>query len=224
MEKQDTTELLNNNDTSIQRKGLWLVDRQQAIDYQRAAQMTWWSILQGLAVAALAEKTYAVFSSMVMDKDGFILLYILTSALVIVSAWFQMSWAIILQRWPVHVTHTAFTLLLGITIYLMALYVDQPANWFLALLAVIISSIIIYIYNLKTEAILNLPRFITVRTIAIYLFFGAICVAAFFHIKYSPTVGTQTGWGVLIFFLAMTDWILQSRNMKDQNRQMDIPL
>ena len=198
----------------------WIIRYNQSVDFQRSAQMTWWSILQGLAVAALAERIFEIVE-MNADYKWTYLLLAVTSMLILVSSWVQMSWAIMMLHWPVNVTHTAFTLLLGVMSYLMALYIDQPANWFHAVLGVVISALIIYIYNLVIGAVVDVTYKVTLRTIAVYLFVALVCLIAIWQIKRSPTPTTQLLWSSAIFTLAVIDWVLQSRNIKAQSNAIE---
>jgi hypothetical protein len=124
---------------------------EKGIDYQKAAQITWWSILQGLAVVALAEKIPPILAEVNQHNQWYLLLYAVVTLVIIVNAWVQMAWAILIFRWPINLFHTTLILLLGIAAYLSSLYVDTPWYWARAIAFLVTSAIVVYGYNLKNR-------------------------------------------------------------------------
>lgn len=100
------------------------------ISYQRSAQITWWSILQGVAVGALVSKVPNIFTQVIEQGQWYLLLYTIASFLVIANVWGQMAWVILIARWQISALHTTLILLLGTTLSVACLQVDTPWYWY----------------------------------------------------------------------------------------------
>jgi hypothetical protein len=196
---------------------------EKGIDYEKAAQITWWSILEGLAVAALAAKIPDILVEVSQNNRWYLLLYVVVSLMVVVNAWVQMAWAILIFRWPISLLYTALILLLGLAAYLSCLYVGTPEYWIRAIGFLVASAIIVDVYNIRNRAMMDLPATITKRTIVSYGMFFLIAIVASIHMTVSPDAGTFTLWGFAFLVLATFSWILQDRNMKEERRIRNVP-
>lgn len=203
----------------------WIISShgEKGIDYQKAAQITWWSILQALAVAALAAKIPDILIEVSQSSRWYLLLYVIVSLMAVVNAWVQMAWAILIYRWRISLVHTTLIMLIGIAAYLSCLYVDTPEYWTHAIAFFIVSAMIVYVYNIQNRTMMNLPTTITKRTMVAYSIFLLLTFAASVHMINSPNAGTYALWGIVFLMLVSFSWILQERNMKEERQQRGVP-
>lgn len=59
----------------------------ESINFQRSAQMTWWSIVMGLAIVVLAEKISAILGQISTQGHWYLFLYVISSCLIVILAW-----------------------------------------------------------------------------------------------------------------------------------------
>ncbi len=209
---------------SEKKKTAWIESAQgeSGVDYQRSAQITWWSILQGIAVGALVLNFPEVLSKVSQTGEWFLLAYMLTSFLIVVNVWVQMAWAILILRWQISILHTTLILLLGVAVSVACTFVDTPKYWIPSIVGLVALAIIVYIYNIKNRAYLGLTTDRVYRIIGVYAFFLLLCVAATVHVWNKPTNFVQTFWGIVFLIMSIAALYLQERQMKHERTEREI--
>lgn len=195
----------------------------EGINYQRAAQITWWSILQGLSVAALAEKIPGIVDTITKSGTQWYLgLYVIVCLMIIVNVWIQMAWAILIFRWPINFPHTTLILLLGLSVYLSCLYVDNPLYWCLTIAFVILSAILVHLYNIRNQVVLDLPDAPIKVTIGIYVAYLLFSLGAFIYLLNCPSDLAKTLIGAIFFVATISSWLSQWYYMEKQRKARGI--
>jgi len=99
---------------------LWIRRGVEDVFFQREAQVTWWTVLGGIAVAALLTQLDGVLNIL---KAGHLVyvLYFLTTCLVIVNSWVQTSWGSLVLRWPISIPSSLIGFFQGLSLSLVAL-------------------------------------------------------------------------------------------------------
>ena len=100
--------------------------------YQRESCATWWTILGGVAVAALLTRLETVWG-LVRSGDWYYLLYVVTTALVILLAWLQISWGALVVFWRISLDNVMWIYLSGLSLSFVSLSVSNISIWWLAL-------------------------------------------------------------------------------------------
>ncbi len=131
---------------------------QDAVAHQRDAQLTWWSILQGIAMGEFIMRFPEVWDKAWSAHHYYLLAFVFATFVLLIDVWIQMAWAIIILRWPLAVTHAVLTTLLGIVSVFMVTKMAQPFQWLISAEALAVAGIGIYAYNLKQGAYVNLGQ------------------------------------------------------------------
>jgi hypothetical protein len=192
------------------------------VDYQRSAQITWWSILQGIAVGALVLNLPSVLNTVSQSGKWFLLIYLVISFLIVVNVWVQMAWAILILRWQISIIHTVLILLLGFAVSTVCVFVESPKFWFPSVGALVLSAIAVYIYNIRERAYVGLSTERVYRIIWIYGAFLLLCVIASIHIWNTLTDFAQIFWGVVFLALAIVALLIQDKQMKHERSVRNI--
>jgi hypothetical protein len=194
----------------------------ESINFQRSAQMTWWSIVMGLAIVVLAEKISAILDQISTQGHWYLFLYVISSGLIVILAWVKNAWGILIYSYPIRLLQTGITLIVGITIYLTCLAVDNPANWCLACGFVGIATILQMTTNLRTQALMDLPTKSTYQAVAVT---GVVACGAFiasWHLTTYPSAPVAWLWGVIAAALLAANMWMQSRDMAEERRLRNI--
>ncbi len=129
-------------------KELWAeATVQDGIAHQRDAQLTWWSILQGIAMGEFIMRLPTFFSDAWRLKEYYVFAFIVATFLLLVNVWVQMAWAIIILRWPLSITHVMLTSVLGIVCVFLTETVMTPLQWLEAAIVLGITGVGGYAYN-----------------------------------------------------------------------------
>ena len=194
-----------------------------SINFQRSAHITWVSVLMAMVVFVLAEKTYDILGKILTSGRWYLLLYVIASGLIVIQTWVQMTWLTLLSHSPIQASRSGITLLMGIAIYIICVSVESPAIWFLAAGFFGIISCLSLINGMRQRLITgqvarSLYKFVAVIGISVCITFLAA-----WHLTIKPSALTAWFWGVIAIIL-MTNFLwLQSRNMKEERSDLDIP-
>jgi hypothetical protein len=195
----------------------------EGVNFQRQAQITWWSVLIGLAIAALVQKIPEVLESLPDGSAWLILLYMLTTCMVVINAWVQTTWAFLIYNLPIRLLYSGLLLSSGVATILICLYVDHPVYWWRASIFLVLAAVANYIYNLRVRALLDLPTKGVSQTIAIYLGYMILALVASTHLSMDPRTAVSVFWGLVAFLAAVSSLWIQARNMKEERRLRNIP-
>jgi len=99
---------------------LWAARGVEDVYFQREAQVTWWSVLGGIAVAALLTELDTLLFAFNMGKWYFSL-YFLATCLVIINSWVQTVWGSLVLKWPISISTSISGFFQGILLSVAAL-------------------------------------------------------------------------------------------------------
>jgi hypothetical protein len=196
---------------------------ESGIAYQRSAQITWWSILQGAAVAELVRQIPNIVDEITTSSHWYLLIYLLTSFMIVVNAWVQMAWAILISRWEINVLHTALILILGVSVSVTCTFVDQPQYWYPSAALLILSAISVYVYNLNNKTQLGLSEKRVKKIILKYVGFFILSVSASAHILISRKRFPHIVWGFVFLLATVWSLMMQCKQMKYERSQRHVP-
>lgn len=207
------------------RANQWLQRGVDDVYYQREAQVTWWTILGGIAVGALVTQVPGVISQIQAGR-WFLLLYFLATALVIVNSWVQTTWGTLVLRWPISTSFTLLGFLTGLSECILSLQVTKPYAWMFAVSAMILSSMLTHLYFRRSGAWTALSPTHVARLKKQIWIYGVFCAGAFagglLLLRY-PGQAHEILWGVITFSAAAFALWLQDEQMKFERMMFHIP-
>lgn len=217
--------ILKNKDNSAKEFLAWINTStdEAAVDYQRSAQITWWSILQGIAVGAFVSKVPNVLNLIFQNGQWYLLVYTITTFLIIVLVWVQMAWAILIARWQISLSHTSLILLFGISVSLLCFQIDNPLYWFIATIFFVLCGIGVYVYNFCNKTFLGLDHKRNLRIAGGYVFFLFLSVIAVLRIYFYGRAATFSFWGIMVLICTMVSLAIQQRQMHYERKTRKIP-
>ena len=205
-------------------KALWKTRGIEDVFFQREAQVTWWTVLGGIAVAALLTQFEAVLTAL---KAGHWIytLYFITTCLVIVNSWVQTSWGSLVLRWPISMPSSLIGFFQGLFLSLTALSVVHTVNWFGAIFLVIFAAVLNQLYFKKKGAWVSFPEDMIERLnrgIAIYLVFMVFAGVACLHLYLFPSAIAEIGYGIITFLASCLALLIQHIGMSKEKKRMGI--
>jgi len=93
---------------------LWTRRGYDDVAFQRQAQVTWWTLLGGIAVGALLTQFESLLVA-VRNGHWYYLLYFLATCFVIINAWAQVAWGALALYWPISVPTSIFVFMGGLS-------------------------------------------------------------------------------------------------------------
>jgi hypothetical protein len=204
---------------------LWKRRGIEDVYFQREALVNFWTVLGGIAVAALLTQMNNLIDSIRMGR-WYLLLYFFTTVTLIVHSWVQNLWGGLVLRVRVTMLHTFILLMDLICLAVMCLQVTNPLIFFAAGGSYVLFAIFLLVYLMKSGAMVDLsPGRINGNkaTIWTYLVFMILCLGAVANLFWVASVAAEIGWGVFALLASVAAMFMQHYGMKQERKELGIP-
>ncbi len=204
---------------------LWKRRGAEDVYFQREAQVNFWTVLGGLAMAALLTQLSPLLDELRQGR-WYLVLYLVASILVIASSWVQTSWGSLVLKWPISIFTTVTTLFGMLVQSIQCLLVTYPPGWLAACAGIIFFALVVQVYFAKSGAWLvfspaSIKRF--KFTNWIYLFVMLIFLAGAFQLFRYPSQTGEMVWGFVALFFSVAALYMQNRGMQEEKKELGIP-
>jgi hypothetical protein len=204
---------------------LWTSYGAESVYFQREAQVNFWTVLGGLAMAALLTQLSPLLGEL---KDGrwYLVLYMLASILTLANSWVQTAWGSLVLRWPISILSTVIVLFGMLAQSIQCLLITQPAGW-LAASATILFFAVALQWRFEGSGALkafdqaSIRRFHTNNLV--YLAVMLVCLAGGYHLWAAPSPLAEAVWGFAALLIAFAALLMQHVSMKKERAELGIP-
>ena len=203
---------------------LWLKRGAEDVAFQREAQITWWSVLGGIAVAALLTELDSVSLAFQSGK-WYVPLYFLSTCLVIVNSWVQTAWGSLILKWPISISTSMSLFVLGLSMSVAALNITQPAIWYAAMTVVLLTGLFNQLVFSKNHAWVALSTDLVGRVHAsVWMYVGMTVfgVASSIYLALRPSTRAEMGWAMIAFVITVVTLVRQHVEMTIEKPRMRI--
>jgi hypothetical protein len=118
----------------------WRERGPEDVAYQRQAQITWWSVLGGIAIGILVTQISPVIEAL-KSPTWYQGLYFLATLLAIDYFWVSVSWGSLVLKWPITILSSLGLLLGNVAVAYASLNLNNPPVWMAALTALAFSAL-----------------------------------------------------------------------------------
>lgn len=202
----------------------WAQRGEEDVAYQRQAQVSWWTLLGGIAVAALLTQVDALVAAIQSGK-WYYLLYFLATSLVIINAWVQTAWGALVLRWPISVPTSLIIFIGGVSLSFAALNITRPGIWFIALSVVLIFSQLIQYTFQKRGAWVAIPaesiKHVRIGIIVYWLLVAFTVFAGIFLLLSKKSLAEMI-LGCVALILSGLALLWQHLGMEDEKKRMKV--
>lgn len=156
---------------------LWQMRSKDDVAYQRQAQVTWWTLMGGIAFGALLTQ----FESLLMETrsgNWQYFLYFFATCFVLINSWIQTAWGALVLRWPLSVTSALILFFGNLSCSIAALSITNPSRWYGSISSVVLFSIMMQYHFKGQQAWITLPEDAVERaSLGISIYFGLMLFA-----------------------------------------------
>jgi len=203
---------------------LWTRRGEDDVAYQRQAQVTWWTLLGGIAVGALLTQFESLLAAM---KGGqwYYLLYFLATCFVIINGWAQTAWGALVLYWPISVPTSLIIFLGGLSQSLAALNITRPALWTACVAGVLLSVVLMQLTFMRQKGWIAMPKDAIKRVIVgiwIYIILIFILLGASVYLFLIPSLWAELTWGVIVLLFSFFALYWQHLGMQEEKKRMHI--
>jgi hypothetical protein len=202
----------------------WAKRGEEDINYQRQAQLAWWTLLGGIAVAALLTQAEILWVS-VQSGHWYYIFYFFATCFVIVNAWVQTSWGALVLRWPITVPTSIMIFFGCLALSIAALNITRPWIWYASItLVLIFSQLMQYTFKNK-QAWVALPQEAIRRAkvgIIMYWFFVFVTFGSCIFLLLIKKTWIEIAWSVLALVLSSLALYWQHAGMQEEKKRMGI--
>jgi hypothetical protein len=203
---------------------LWAARGAEDVFFQREAQITWWSVLGGIAVAALLTELDSVPLAFKLG-NWYVALYFLATCLVIVTSWVQTAWGSLILKWPLSISTSLSLFFLGLSLSVAALNITQPAVWYAAMSVVLLTGLYNQRVFSKNHAwIAFSPELVEQARASAWIYAGmtAFAIAYTVYLVLRPSVPAEVVGGMIAFVVSVFTLLRQHLEMTEEKQKMGI--
>ena len=204
---------------------LWAARGVEDVYFQGEAQVTWWTILGGIAVGAVLTRLESI-SGALRTGQWYVILYLLATLLVIINSWVQTTWGSLVLHWPISIPTSVLIFFQGIAMSVAGLNIFTPALWYTAISVVVITAVSNQLAFSRTHAWENLPEELVRRAktgIHIYCFIGVYTIASSILLALVDNRTLEMIWGIVALLVSILALVWQHIGMMEEKRMMGIP-
>jgi hypothetical protein len=204
---------------------LWATRGLDDVYYQRETQVTYWSILGGIAVGALLSQFFPLLQQ-IQTSRWYLVLYFLTSVFFLINAWVQASWGALVLTWRINFPITFLYSLATISQAVMCLLVTDPAGWSMAVACALFFNQLLQLQFQKRggwqrfspEALQDIRQTLRVYTTAALI---SLAVAILLFMR--PSRPVEIAWGFIGLLVSVLAMFMQHYGMERQRKELGIP-
>ena len=204
---------------------LWKRHGAEDVYFQREAQVNFWTVLGGLAMAALLTQLSPLLREFQASR-WYLLLYLVTSILILANSWVQTSWGSLVMKWPISIATTIIMLFQMLVQSIQCLLVTNPSGWLAATAGIILFALFNQFYFEKSGAWeVYSPESIKRYkfTNGVYLLLMLICLAGFFQLHRYPSHIAEMIWGFVALFFSIMALYMEHKGMQVEKKKLGVP-
>ena len=204
---------------------LWRTHREESVFFQREAQVNFWTVLGGLAMGALLTQLGPLVVELGKSR-WHLVLFMLTSILVIATSWVQTSWGSLVLKWPISIISTVLNIFGMLAQSIQCLLITNPAGWLAATSAILFSALVMQWYFQYSGAWIVFSKATIARLKIfnlVYLLLVLICLGGALQLYFFPSQLAEIIWGFVVFILGILALIMQHKGMLEEKRELGIP-
>jgi hypothetical protein len=204
---------------------LWTARGLEDVFYQREAQVNFWTVLGGLAMAALLTQLSPLLRE-IQASRWYLLLYLFTSILVLANSWVQTSWGSLVMKWPISIATTIIMLFQMLVHSIQCLMVTNPSGWLAATAGIIFFALANQIYfewsgAWQVYSPESIKRYKFNNNI--YIVLMLICLGGAYQLYRFPSHIAEIIWGFAALLLSIMALFMQHKTMQIEKKIMAVP-
>jgi hypothetical protein len=204
---------------------LWITHGVEDVYFQREAQVNFWTVLGGLAMAALLTQLSPLLKELQQSR-WYLLLYFAASILILANSWVQTSWGSLVLKWPISIATTIIMLFQMLFHSIQCLLITNPSGWLAATAGLLFFSLANQFYFEKSGAWKVFSPAFTKRfkfDNIVYSFFILISLAGAYELYRYPSRIAEMVWGFVVLFLSIMALYMQHKGMQEEKKELGIP-
>jgi len=190
--------------------------------WHRLAHLMWWSVLRGLAVAALLSQADAVLDALGTPR-WYLALYFVATAMDIGTSWVMVAWHALLLRWPLSIPTEMLEFASNLALCLAALNVTRPPRWMGAMTLSVAALLLLRRRLLRAGAWATFSPAMLARVAEgqrIYVVVLVLSALGAMHLASRPAWDWQVRWGIVVLAGALTTLWWQHKDTERQRREL----
>ncbi|MBM3150607.1 MAG: hypothetical protein FJZ96_00135 [Chloroflexi bacterium] len=204
---------------------LWATHREESVYFQREAQVNFWTVLGGLAMAALLTQLSPLLAEIQAGR-WHLTMFLVTSILILANSWVQTTWGSLVLKWPISIVSTVIVLFSMLVESIQCLLVTNPSGWLAATAALILCALLLQVHFERSGAWKIFPPEFTKRFKAsnrLYAFFALLCLGGALQLYIYPSRIAEMVWGCVALFSSILALYMQHQGMQLEKKELGIP-
>lgn len=203
---------------------LWMKHNEDDVGYQRQAQVTWWTLMGGIALGALLTQLDVLLSETTAG-NWYFLFYFFATCFVIVNSWVQTAWGALVLRWPLSIGSSLILFFSNLSLSIAALSIMTPARWYASIASMLVFTVLMQVYFSRQQSWVTLTATAVKRVgTGIFIYLGLLCVVLTMMIiqMLFPTRLLEILSGIFAVILSVLALYWQHVGMQIEKRELHI--
>jgi hypothetical protein len=203
---------------------LWMKRSEDDVGYQRQAQVTWWTLMGGIALGALLTQLDLLLAQ-ARAGNWHYLLYFFATCFIIVNSWVQTAWGALILRWPISIESSLILFFGNLSLSIAALSITHPARWFGGVSSVVLFAMLMQFHFMRQNSWITLtPKAVQRARFGITIYIGFLCIAVVMMalLFIFPAQLLEILFGVIIILLSVLALYWQHVGMQVEKREIHI--
>jgi hypothetical protein len=204
---------------------LWAARGVEDVYFQREMQVNLWTVMGGVAAAALLTQLSALAHE-VQTSRWYLVLYFLASIAIIVNSWEQTAWGSLVLRWPISVPLTLFIFLTQFSLAIQCLLVTNPLGWMAASGLVILFSLLNQNYSRISGAwaAFSPKKLEEIKAgLLVFVLWLTLCIGAVVQLYWFPSHFSEIIWGFVALASSIIGLVMQHKVTEQERKELGIP-
>ena len=143
--------------TDEDHENVWQKRGEDDVSYQRQAQLTWWTLMGGIALGALLTQFDLLIAETRVGNWHFFL-YFFATCFVIVNSWVQTAWGALVLCWPISVISSLILFFGNLSCSIAALSITIPECWMAGMAGGVVFAVLMQLHFKRQQGWIALTQ------------------------------------------------------------------
>jgi hypothetical protein len=200
---------------------LWTKHGENDVNYQRQTQLTWWTLLGGIAVGALLTQLESLLSG-IKAGQWYYIFYFIATCFMLINNFVAQAWGAMMIRCPIQIEPAIYTFFATLSLSISALNITHPAAWTASIAFFVFFSTLTNSYYYRHNAMLKDVVKNAQKTVYMFELFVIIAIGASIFLYLNSTAWAVLVVGIISLILSLLSLYSQHATMQIERKRYGI--
>jgi len=215
---------LNAKSTDKDHENVWQKRSEDDVAYQRQAQLTWWTLMGGIALGALLTQFDLLLAEARMG-NWYLFFYFFATCFVIINSWVQTAWGALVLCWPISVASSIILFFGNLSCSIAALSITKPSRWMMGMAGVVLFAVLMQLHFKRQQGWITLTQDAikhAMMVVVVYIGLFILLLAMVALLNLFPIKWLEILFGILVLLFSSLALYWQHLGMQQEKAGLHI--